>query len=85
MSSKTNNKAGLSFSLKLSILYALFFVIGSIGLFVFAYYLIGGLVEQREREIIRDRIQEYQAWYEEGGLHALKARLKQSPEIPLSA
>ena len=74
MSSKTSNKAGLSFSLKLSILYALFFVIGSIGLFVFAYYLIGGLVEQREREIIRDRIQEYQAWYEEGGLHALKAR-----------
>lgn len=57
MSSKTNNKAGLSFSLKLSILYAIFFVIGSIGLFVFAYYLIGGLVEQREREIIRDRIQ----------------------------
>jgi len=74
MSSKTNNKAGLSFSLKLSILYALFFVIGSIGLFVFAYYLIGGLVEQREREIIRDRIQEYQAWYKEGGLRALKAR-----------
>ena len=79
MSSKTSKKAGLSFSLKLSILYALFFVIGSVGLFVFAYYLIGGLLEQREREIIKTRIQEYQAWYKEGGLRALKARFyKQS-------
>ena len=39
-----------------------------------AYYLIDNLVEQREQEIIRDRIQEYRAWYEEGGLRALKAR-----------
>ena len=39
-----------------------------------AYYLIGNLVEQREREIVKDRILEYQAWYEEGGIRALKAR-----------
>ena len=39
-----------------------------------AYYLIDNLVEQREQEIVRDRIQEYRAWYEEGGLRALKAR-----------
>ncbi|MBW1780185.1 MAG: GHKL domain-containing protein [Deltaproteobacteria bacterium] len=73
MSSK-NSKAGLTFSLKLSVLYALFFVISSSGLFVVAYYLIDNLIEQREREIVRDRIREYRAWYEEGGLRALKAR-----------
>ena len=74
MSSKKSSKAGLTFSLKLSVLYALFFVISSGGLFVVAYYLIDNLVEQREQEIVRDRIQEYRAWYEEGGLRALKAR-----------
>lgn len=74
MSSKRSRKIGLTFSLKLSLLYALFFVISSLGLFVVAYYLIEGLVEQREQEIIRNRIHEYVAWYEEGGLRALKAR-----------
>jgi methyl-accepting chemotaxis protein len=74
MSSKSSSKVGLTFSLKLSVLYALFFVIASGGLFLVAYYLIGNLVEQREREIVQDRILEYQAWYEEGGIRALKAR-----------
>ncbi len=74
MSSRRSRKIGLSFSLKMSFLDALFFVISSLGLFVVAYYLIEGLVEQREQEIVRDRINEYVAWYEEGGLRALKAR-----------
>ena len=74
MSSKNSSKVGLTFSLKLSVLYALFFVIASGGLFLVAYYLIGNLVEEREREIVQDRILEYQAWYEEGGIRALKAR-----------
>ncbi len=74
MSSKSSSKVGLTFSLKLSLLYALFFVIASGGLFLVAYYLIGNLVEQREKEIVKDRILEYRAWYEEGGIRALKAR-----------
>ena len=74
MFSKSSSRAGLTFSLKLSVMYALFFVIASGGLFVVAYYLIGNLVEQREREIVKDRILEYRAWYEEGGIRALKAR-----------
>jgi signal transduction histidine kinase len=75
--SSRSSKIGLTFSLKLSVLYALFFVVGSGGLFVLAYYLIDNLIEQREREIVRDRIQEYRAWYAEGGLRALKARFDQ--------
>ncbi len=74
MSSKSSSKVGLTFSLKLSVLYALFFVIASGGLFLVAYYLIGNLVEQREKEIVEDRILEYRAWYGEGGIRALKAR-----------
>jgi signal transduction histidine kinase len=76
MSSK-RSKVGLTFSLKLSVLYALFFVVSSSGLFLVAYYVIANLIEQREREIVRDRIQEYRAWYGEGGLRALKARFDQ--------
>ena len=60
--------------MKLSILYAFFFVVSSMALFLLAYYLITVLVEQREREVIQARIQEYRAWYEEGGLPAIKAR-----------
>ena len=52
-------------------------MVSSGGLFVVAYYLIDNLIEQREREIVRDRIQEYRAWYREGGLRALKARFDQ--------
>jgi len=75
--SSGNSKVGLTFSLKLSVLYALFFVVSSGGLFVVAYYLIDNLIERQEREIVRDRIQEYRAWYGEGGLRALKARFDQ--------
>jgi signal transduction histidine kinase len=74
MSLRTNKRIGLTFSLKLSILYALFFIVSSMALFLVAYYLITVLVEQREREVIQARIQEYRAWYEEGGLPAIKAR-----------
>ncbi|MCG6880597.1 MAG: HAMP domain-containing protein [Deltaproteobacteria bacterium] len=77
MSSKSSSKVGLTFSLKLSLLYALFFVIASGGLFLVAYYVIDNLAEQREKEIVRDRIQEYRAWFEEGGVRALKARFDQ--------
>ncbi len=79
MSSKSSSKVGLTFSVKLSLLYALFFVIASGGLFLVAYYLIDNLAEQREREIVQDRIQEYRAWFEEGGVRALKARFDEQP------
>jgi len=81
MSSKTASRLGLTFSLKLSLLYALFFVISSISLFLVAYYLISTLVEQREREVIQERINEYQAWYNKGGLRALKARFEDQSDI----
>jgi len=74
MSSKTNRRVGLTFSLKLSISYAVFFVFSSLALFLVAYYLINGLVGEKEREVIRDRIQEYTAWYYEGGVDAVRKR-----------
>ncbi|EFK07220.1 ATPase/histidine kinase/DNA gyrase B/HSP90 domain protein [delta proteobacterium NaphS2] len=52
-------------------------MIASGGLFLVAYYVIHNLVEQREKEIVQDRIQEYLAWFAEGGIRALKARFDQ--------
>ncbi|MGD8338521.1 MAG: HAMP domain-containing protein, partial [Desulfobacterales bacterium] len=74
MSSKTNKGIGLTFSLKLSILYAVFFVVSSLALFLVAYYIIDRWVGEKEREVIRDRIQEYTAWYYEGGVDAVRTR-----------
>lgn len=77
MSSRPHRRIGIAFSLKLSALYALFFVIGTMGLFAVAYYLVHLITENRDQEIIRDRMAEYRAWYEEGGIRALKARFDQ--------
>lgn len=85
MFSNRGDKPGISFSMKLSLMYALFFAVSAVGLFAVAYYLIEGFSEQREREMIRDRIEEYRAWYMEGGLRALEARFERqtnrSPDI----
>ncbi len=77
---RKTDRAGITFSLKLSLLYALFFVISSTGLFIIAYYLIDNLIDQRAREIIHNRIEEYRAWYQEGGLRALKARFDEQSD-----
>jgi len=77
---RKKDRAGITFSLKLSLLYALFFVISSTGLFIIAYYLIDNLIDQRAREIIQNRIEEYRAWYQEGGIRALKARFDEQSD-----
>ncbi len=77
---RKRDRAGIAFSLKLSLLYALFFVISSTGLFIIAYYLIDSLIDQRAREIIHNRIEEYRAWFQEGGLRALKARFDEQSD-----
>ena len=80
MSLRKRDRVGITFSLKLSLLYACFFVISSTGLFAIAYYLIDNLIDQRAREIIHNRIEEYRAWYQEGGLRALKARFDEQSD-----
>lgn len=79
MSLKMNKQTGLSFSFKLSIFYALFFIISSLALFGTAYYFINNLIAQQEQEVIYDRIQEYKAWYAEGGIDAVKIRFNKQP------
>ncbi|MBU3915610.1 HAMP domain-containing histidine kinase, partial [bacterium] len=74
MSLKMNNRIGISFSLRQAALNALFIIVSSTSLFIVAYVLIENIVEEREHDIINVRIQEYRAWFNEGGVRALKAR-----------
>jgi len=85
MFSKAADRIGLTFSLKLSVLYALFFVISSVGLFVVAYYIIDFLLVLGDHEVIQARMQEYRAWYEEGGLNSLKARFDEQSDTAKEA
>ncbi|MEW5734903.1 MAG: ATP-binding protein [Thermodesulfobacteriota bacterium] len=71
---------GLTFSLKLSLLYAAFFVAASLGFFISAYYVVDSVLERNERDVVAARIQEFAAWYEEGGVQALRRRFYQRQE-----
>ncbi len=85
MSSKLSERIGLTFSLKLSILYAVFFIVSSFSLFIVAYFFIDYLLETGERELIESRMQDYRAWYAEGGLDSLKARFDEQSETDKAA
>ena len=85
MSLKVTERTGLTFSLKLSILYALFFIVSSVSLFIVAYFFIDYLLETGERELIEARMQDYRAWYAEGGLDSLKARFDEQSETDKAA
>lgn len=85
MSSKLSERIGLTFSLKLSILYAVFFIVSSFSLFIVAYFFIDYLLETGERELIEARMQDYRAWYAEGGLDSLKARFDEQSETDKAA
>lgn len=74
MSSRSTNRTGASFSVKISALYAAFFILASVGLLVTTYYLIERSVREDERELINSQAQEYRAWYLKGGLPALRSR-----------
>ena len=85
MSLKVAERIGLTFSLKLSILYALFFIVSSCRLFAVAYLFIDYLLETGERELIEARMQDYRAWYADGGLDSLKARFDEQSETDKAA
>ena len=85
MSSIHAERIGLAFSMKLSILYALFFFIASVGLFVVAYYSIDYLLDREERDIVQARMQEYRAWFEEGGIDALRIRFDEQSNTDRNA
>ena len=71
MRSKPIERSGRSFSLRLNLWYAAFFIFGCFALFLIAYFVLASSIQQKEKEVIRARLEEYRAWYENGGLAGL--------------
>ena len=79
MASNLKNGARRSFSLRLNLWYASFFVVGACALFFVAYFVLSSLIEQKEREVILAKLEEYRAWYEGGGLDGLNEKFLNTP------
>src|SRR5205814_119960 len=71
MSSRPIERSSSSFSLRLNLWYAAFFIFGCFALFVLAYFLLASSIQQKEKEVLRAKLEEYRAWYENGGLAGL--------------
>ncbi len=80
MSSKPVERASGSFNLRLNLWYSAVFILTSGALFLLAYFVLASTVQQRDREVLQARLDEYRAWYESGGLGLLKARFDASPD-----
>lgn len=72
MSSDRDRRFGLSFSLGMSLWYALFLTGSSLLLFFTTYYLLKADIRKQEHDLIDARVREYYAWYEAGGLESLR-------------
>src|SRR5437773_9442952 len=74
MSSKPIERAAGSFSLRLNLWYSAFFIFTACTLFLLAYFFLASSIQQKEREVIRAKLEEYRAWYEGGGLNGLSEK-----------
>src|SRR5438552_8854851 len=79
MSSKPVERAGSSLSVRLNLWYAPFFILASLALFLVAYFVLATSIQQKEKEVIRAKLEEYRAWYEGGGIAGLNEKFLNTP------
>src|SRR5713101_3582094 len=75
MSSNPDERAAGSFSLRLNLWYSAFFIASGSALFLLAYFVLASTIQQKDKEVLRARLDEYRAWYEGGGLQGLSDKL----------
>jgi signal transduction histidine kinase len=73
-----------SFSVRLSLGYALIFTLSAGILFVLLYVLLASALQRKDREVIETRLRACAAIYEEGGLSALQDFVQRSRETEKS-
>jgi signal transduction histidine kinase len=71
MSSDRPSPAFQQFGLRLGLWYATLFVAGAIAIVFVTYWLTAASLEQRDHQIIQQKLEEYAAVYARGGLRAL--------------
>ncbi len=65
--------------IKLSVWYALIFLVSSGLLFLFAYYLLAGAIGRKDREVLEARLKEAATIYQAGGPGALRNWVRSLP------
>jgi len=73
-----------SFTVRLSLWYALIFTLSAVILFVLLYVLLASALQRKDREVIETRLRACAAIYEEGGLSALQEFVQRSRETEKS-
>jgi signal transduction histidine kinase len=66
-----------NFAFRLSLWYALIFVLSTAVLMALVYYLVGNAFERKDQEIILHQLKEYATVYQDRGPEALRARATQ--------
>ena len=74
----------LSFSVELSLGYAMLFTLSAAILFGLLYVLLATALERKDHEVIEAKLKECSAVYDNGGLEALRAIVQQSRKVDKS-
>ena len=84
MSSAAPRPFRRTFGLRLATWYATLFVIGAVTIVVLTYVLTAASLQQRDQQVIREKLGEYAAAYERGGIDGLadtvRAEQRTAPE-----
>jgi signal transduction histidine kinase len=80
MCSKRRSGLLRSFTVRLSLWYALIFTISAGILFTLLYFLLGAALQRKDHEVIETRLKACAAIYENGGLSALQEFVQRSSE-----
>jgi signal transduction histidine kinase len=66
-------------AVRLSLWYALIFMVSSAALFLLAYYLLAAAIGSKDREVLEGQLKEAAAAYEGGGVNALRNWVRDQP------
>jgi signal transduction histidine kinase len=67
-----------TFGLRLNLWFTAVLILLSAGIFLTAYFLLSQSMAAKDREVIRDQLEVYRAWYQDGGLGGLSDHFAQS-------
>lgn len=69
------NRLWKRISFRLTLWYSGLFIVSVLALFGLAYFLMASSIQQRERDLIQAKLQEFTVQYQSGGIQALKREL----------
>ena len=65
---------------RLTLWYAAIFILSSLALFILAYFFLASSLRQKDHELIRSKLRDYEAQYLTGGLKAIRREIKVDQE-----